>query len=196
MPCLTLDRLYDYLDGALPAGEKAEVDRHLADCPGCRSALEARRLLAEAAGNLPPFAVPDGFAAGIMARIPAAPMKKARRGPAWAVGGAAFTLAGFSLAVILSGQGVLSFLRKAGGAFGSYLEGALSLAAKGLKILTLAGKIIVTLSGQVLDTLRSIAEMIGPEGRAVVAGGALVIVITGGMFLRRRQTLSERPHDK
>ncbi|MGH7548450.1 MAG: zf-HC2 domain-containing protein [Gemmatimonadales bacterium] len=41
----------EYVDGTLAAAERAAVERHLADCAGCRSAVdELRRLLAGAAG--------------------------------------------------------------------------------------------------------------------------------------------------
>jgi predicted anti-sigma-YlaC factor YlaD len=196
MPCLTVHRVYDYLDGALPAEESAAVERHLEECPACRHALDARKRLAEAADCLPPFSVPDDFAACVMSKLPAAPVKKPRLRLVWASAAAATLVSGLGLGVILSGQGVIVTLQKIGTAFGSYLQGALNFAAKGLKLLTLVGKIIETVSSQVLATLRSAADMIGPEGQAVLAGGALVIVITGGMLLRRRQILSERTHDK
>ncbi len=196
MPCLTVHRVYDYLDGALPAEESAAVERHLEECPACRHALDARKRLAEAADCLPPFSVPDDFAACVMAKLPAAPARKLRLRLVWATAAAATLVSGLGLGVILSGQSVLVTLHKIGTAFGSYLQGALNFAAKGLRLLTLAGKIIETISGQVLASLRSVADMIGPEGQAVLAGGSLVIVITGGMLLRRRQILSERTHDK
>jgi len=196
MPCLTVDRLYDYLDGALAAEESAAVECHLEGCPTCRHALDARKRLAVAAESLPPFSVPDNFAACIMAKLPALPAKKTRLRLVWASAAAATVASGFGLGVLLSGQGVLVTLQKIGTAFGSYLQGALNFAAKGLKLLALAGKIIETMSSQVLTGLRSVADMIGPEGQAVLAGGTLVIMITGGMFLRRRQILSERTHDK
>jgi len=196
MPCLTVHRLYDYLEGALPAEESAAVERHLEGCPPCRHALDARKRLAEAAESLPPFSIPDDFAACVMAKLPAVQAKKLRLRLVWAAAAAATIVSGLGLGVVLSGQSVLVILQKIGTAFGSYLQGALNFAAKGLKLLALAGKIIETVSSQVLAGLRSVADMIGPEGQAVLAGGTLVIVITGGMLLRRRQILSERTHVK
>ncbi len=51
MTCQDLDtRLDDWLEGALPAAEAAEVGAHLAACPSCREAeRRLRRLLAHAA---------------------------------------------------------------------------------------------------------------------------------------------------
>lgn len=62
--------LHDYLDGDLPAPERDAVERHLADCPACRSECDALRgLLAETAA-LPKRILPRrDLWAGIAARI-------------------------------------------------------------------------------------------------------------------------------
>jgi len=44
----------DYLDGAMSAEEVGAIDRHLADCPGCRAALDQFRRTIELAGTLRP----------------------------------------------------------------------------------------------------------------------------------------------
>jgi len=194
MPCLTVDRLYDYMDGVLSAGEKETVESHLRGCPVCRCALEVRRNLAGAAESLAPFEVPEDFADGVMAKIPAA--KKPRLWLIVSSAAAAVTISGIGLFALLTGQGAVATLQKIGSAFGSYLQSAINFAAKGLKVLSMAGKVILTLSGQVLATFRSVADMVGPEAQVVLAGGTLVILITGGLLLRRRQILSERIHDK
>jgi anti-sigma factor RsiW len=42
----------DYLDEALPADERARIDRHLASCPGCAAALAQWRTVIGLAGRL------------------------------------------------------------------------------------------------------------------------------------------------
>ncbi len=37
------DRLSEYLDGDLPAGERSALEAHLRDCPACRTAVEEQR---------------------------------------------------------------------------------------------------------------------------------------------------------
>jgi len=199
MPCLTIDRVYDYLDGALSPVEREDVERHLAGCASCRKCLEIRREIAGAASVLPDMPVPDDFAAGIMAKVaemPAYGQKKAVRTLAWAAGVFAFLASAFGVYAFWTGQGALVLLQKWGGGFVTYLQAAAGVAAKGMKLLILGAKIIVDVSSQALATLQSVASMISPEGRAIVAGGTLVILFTGGVFLRRRNAASEKSHEE
>ena len=41
-----------YLDGALPAADRARFERHLAECPGCAAYLDQMRAVIRAAGSL------------------------------------------------------------------------------------------------------------------------------------------------
>jgi hypothetical protein len=59
----------------------------------------------------------------------------------------------------------------------------------------LAGKVIGEIAGQVLAMLRTVADSVGPETQAVLAVGSVAILITGGLFLRRRITTSERTYE-
>lgn len=47
----------DYLEGALPSGDRARFDAHLATCPHCRIYLEQMRHTVAALGHLPAAAV-------------------------------------------------------------------------------------------------------------------------------------------
>jgi len=57
--------LMDYLEGALPAEVRADVDAHLAGCPRCvefvRAYREAPRILRESTA----FEIPDGLVASL-----------------------------------------------------------------------------------------------------------------------------------
>jgi anti-sigma-K factor RskA len=54
------ERLNDYSDDLLAAPERAEVDRHLRECAGCRDGLAALRSLRERAAALPRSLEPPG----------------------------------------------------------------------------------------------------------------------------------------
>jgi len=47
----------DYLEGALPAGDRARFDAHLATCPHCRIYLQQMRQTIAGMGHLPAAAV-------------------------------------------------------------------------------------------------------------------------------------------
>ena len=67
--------LHAYLDGALPPGERSQVDAHLAECPDCRERLaEARALIARADALL---------ALALPAERSAPPLYELRRRPMW-----------------------------------------------------------------------------------------------------------------
>jgi predicted anti-sigma-YlaC factor YlaD len=198
MNCLTIDRLYAYLDGDLSPVEKKEADRHFASCESCRIALAARKCLAETAASLPAFEIPDDFSAQVMARIASASARARVKTWGWlsALAAGAVTISmGLILTALFSGQGVPVLLQKAAAAFGGYLHDAANFAVKGLKILVLAGKIVGDIAGQVLNALRAVTDMIGPETQAVLAGGTLLILVTGGLFLRRRIVFAGRHHE-
>lgn len=42
----------DYLEGTLPAGDRARFEEHLGDCPYCANYLEQMRLTIETLGQL------------------------------------------------------------------------------------------------------------------------------------------------
>lgn len=199
MPCLTVDRIYDYLDGALSPVEREDFEHHLAGCASCRKALEIRREIAGAASVLPDVPVPGDFAAGIMAKVAEMPSygpKKAVRTLAWAAGVTAFLASAFGTYAFWTGQGALPLLQRWGSGFVTYLQTAAGVAAKGFKLLYLGAKIIADVSSQALATFQSVASLISPEGRAVVAGAVLFILFSGGVFLRRRNAASEKMHEE
>ena len=47
-----MERVTDYLDGAMSASEVAAVEAHLAECPGCQAAIDQFRRTIEVAGHL------------------------------------------------------------------------------------------------------------------------------------------------
>jgi anti-sigma factor RsiW len=47
-----VELLSDYLDGAIPATDRARLDAHLAECDGCTAALEQLRETIRVTGTL------------------------------------------------------------------------------------------------------------------------------------------------
>lgn len=78
--CETYAALLDlYVDGELSLEEMLEVQAHLDECPACQSYVDDALNMRAAFPDAGETEVPEGFAAGVMAKIqavPAAPRKK------------------------------------------------------------------------------------------------------------------------
>jgi anti-sigma factor RsiW len=53
-----VELMSDYLEGALPAGDRARLEVHLAECPHCTEYLAQLRDVVTAAGRIEPEDVP------------------------------------------------------------------------------------------------------------------------------------------
>lgn len=63
------EKLSALLDGELTDAEQAELTAHLASCPACQTYLIELTAMHDALGRMEPPSVPEGFAAGVMARL-------------------------------------------------------------------------------------------------------------------------------
>ncbi len=63
------EALIAYLDGELPAAERAELESHLGGCEACRAALAAERKLSGALASLRPVEPSGDFEARFRARL-------------------------------------------------------------------------------------------------------------------------------
>lgn len=75
-----LELLSGHIDGVNNEEQERELQAHLKDCAHCRARLESYRQMEQGIGELTQE-VPEGFAAGVMARLPA--RKAARRRAVW-----------------------------------------------------------------------------------------------------------------
>ena len=62
-------KLSDYLDNAVSAGERQEIEEHLDGCPRCREALAELELVVGAIRDIPPVEPPPWLTTRIMARV-------------------------------------------------------------------------------------------------------------------------------
>jgi anti-sigma factor RsiW len=61
-------RVTAYVDGALAAADRPQVEAHLAGCPRCQAQVDAERMLASAVRGLPAPPLPHGLAARVRRR--------------------------------------------------------------------------------------------------------------------------------
>ena len=202
MSCPTPERIYAYLDGDLPEAEQLAFEAHLAECGACGTAVARRRLIAEAADALPPLAVPDGFAAAIVARLPRERARAAARKPVWRRPGAWAAVAGGFALFAAAGAGILVLT---GTSVPDLVPTAIRYAWDGVRELaTLLAKaagypaVAVKVGGQVaaqfLNGFRALSSFIGPEAR--LAGLIAALMMGGaGFALWRRRSPMEDSHE-
>lgn len=73
------DRLSDYIDGALSAAEREELDAHLAECSDCRALVSDLRSVRREARSLPPLEPPEQVWNSIADRIRTRDVSAARQ---------------------------------------------------------------------------------------------------------------------
>ena len=62
-----VERVTDYLEGALPADEARRLERHVAGCPGCSEYLDQMRTIAGALQGLREDPIPAEMRARLIA---------------------------------------------------------------------------------------------------------------------------------
>lgn len=198
MSCLSLERLYAYLERELSSPENRDIEGHLAVCPKCRDAVEERRRMLQAIETLPAFDVPPDFAKGVMDRISTAPEKVKVSFVHWLAAGVAGFLA-FSAALaifaLLTGHGLSQFFIRLNHGLWSYVQVAVSGLAKFAKFVILAFKIAGQFLQELLESLRAFASLISPEAQVIFVCSSLLLVLAGGLLLRRKFFL-EKDHEK
>lgn len=200
MDCLSAEKIYRYLDGDLSAAEGAALEAHLAVCSECRTAVEARRRIGEAAACLPAFDVPADFASRVMEKIESVPAPAPARTSVlgWlgaAVAGVSALGLTYVLIAVLSGTGLSQAFIRLNGILWGAVRGSAYYAVKGLKILVLTVEVFVRLVGRALETLQAMTAVIGPEIQAFVVGITILLLIAGALWLGRRYSFAENRHE-
>lgn len=96
-----------WVAGELPPGERAEFERHLAECAACRAAVESTRRVAERLLADPAPGVERDLAPAILARLSAKPANILQNGRGWRRMAAAA-----AAAVLLSGGALLVYFKR------------------------------------------------------------------------------------
>lgn len=65
----TAESLSLYLDAALPAAERRQIEEHIEGCPRCRQRLDGLRRVVSGLGRLPTAAPPEDLAARVVREI-------------------------------------------------------------------------------------------------------------------------------
>ncbi len=193
MSCLHLEQVYLYLEGELNSAERGLVERHLEHCPGCRRAVEERRILDQAARTLPLLEVSSDFSAKVLARIPGREPSSFARTLVIAAGAGTLFLTVLG-AVLLMGLRLPAFLIFLSRSLWNFLGRAGAVLGKALEVL-LAG---LKLAGECLGGLWKVfATLFGsflPDG-TVAPALLLGTVLSLLLILRMKRLLftGEKP---
>jgi len=184
MKCLSLDKIYLYLETELPAEEMNRINNHIATCRNCRLAVENRKAISEAADSLPLFRVPPDFTQQVMARI----FREKASTRLWIAGLAT----GFSLIVAIF---LAAFLQSNLNLSGAFIQlnrilwnfvGSLSVFfVKSIKVVSLAFDLLLKLSGFIYTTLKSMTSAVGTELQIILVGLTIFISLTLFFGVRR-----------
>jgi anti-sigma factor RsiW len=201
MICPSLERIYDYLDGSLSAGERAEFEAHFAGCPGCRRALAERRTIAEAATSLPPLEVPDDFVLGVMTRLdrPDAEEARAKRGRALRLAPiltAASALGAGAVAIsLITGNGLFGILLGLGRSLRATALSSTQEILKAAKIAIHLGRMAAEFLSGLIEGVAIATSFIGPEVQIAVVATVLLGTLAAGIAYGRKLHL-EKDHDQ
>ncbi len=198
MNCLSIERIYAYLEGELSSAENRDFEVHLDACPKCRDAFEERRRMLQAIESLPAFEVPPDFAEAVMDRISAPPAKSRVpfiRWTAAALAGVLALIAVLSGIALVTGQNLFQFFLGFNRGLWSFVQDATSALAKLAKFTVLFFKIIQQFFEELTESLRAITSWISPEAQVMFVCVSLLLILAGGILWGRR-FLVEKNHEK
>lgn len=189
MNCFRISDIYDYLEGSLAPERTKKLEWHLGVCPKCRQAVEDRKLIAEAALSLPPFAVPDDFTDRVMARI--APAKV--MSPVWLIilAAASSLLALTAVMIFASGGNVLGIISSAGHLVWEFVKNAAVLAAKMGTLFSVAGKTARPLLEAAYKGLAVLTSFIHPWVQVLIFVLAMGLVLSLFFGIRKKLSLGD-----
>jgi hypothetical protein len=201
MSCFSIEELYAYLEGELAHDAVHHLEAHALACPDCRALLEDRRAFMQAAASLPDLAVPDTFAASLLSRLDSVPAPHPRRPPLWtwlaATGAAA---AAFSVTlgaiILISGQNLWEYLARLQHGLVGYLQGAVSAIAHFVKYVQIFLRVAGELATAAAGFFKSLTALLTPPVQAAFAGSAVLILVMGVVFWRRRKSPLENEDEE
>jgi hypothetical protein len=189
MKCLTMARLYDYLEGLLEEQEKKKVDRHLRACSRCRQVAEDRRRMLEAFRTLPSLKLPADFTGRVME----AAFPRKRPQPRWLWGlaaGLASLLLFSALLAVLSARSWPELMADSSRMLWGVLQSGLTIVAKAVRLIATLFKVMAQLVQTVWQGLNVLAELISPAALVLTLSG--LIFVTAASYFGFRKLLIRR----
>jgi hypothetical protein len=184
MKCLSLARLYDYLEGLLDEQEGREVGRHLLACGRCRQVMEDRRRMLEASRSLPSLELPADFTAKVMEAV--FPKKRPWRRWLWAPAAvlASLLLVTFGLA-FLSGRAWPALMTDSSRMLWGAFRSGITLVAKAAQLIGTLLQVVFELFRVVWEGLNALGGLLTPATLALVLTGLALLTAASCLGFRK-----------
>jgi hypothetical protein len=189
--CLTVERIYSYLEKELSSSESKSIRQHLAGCLKCRKALEERRILHQTIEGLPSWQVPSGFTQQVMDRIFPA------KAPLWGwlaalAGGFVIFILSLGIYVLATGQNLSSIFINFSQTLWLQIKNLSLVFIKFFKLIYIILKIIRELIEHIFSGFLHISTILGPEVQIPIT----IILILSSSFIvygiRRKLLFGEK----
>jgi hypothetical protein len=191
MSCLTVDKIYLYLEDELPVDERDSIDKHISVCEACKILLEDRKKMMQAVRSLPPLDMPADFTQQVMARI------FPRTSPVriWVAGLATgFSLMMFIfLAIFL--QSDISFsgtIVRMNSSLWTFVKNLSVFSVKLIKIASVILGILIQFGGFVFKTLGSLATLVRPEFQIFLVTLTIIFSVSVLYMMRRKIWIGDK----
>lgn len=187
MNCLTVEKIYKYLEDELQGPERKAVKKHLSVCSKCAGAVEERNLIIQAVENLPDLNLPPDFSGRVMNRL--FPQKISLRGWLTAfAGGVCAAVVSLAAYFIINGYNSANTFINFYRALLDTFRNLSVMAAKFLKTTTLLFKVMVKIAGYGIKVVVGVANLLNTETQLVLI--ALTLVFSMLLMIKVRRLMS------
>jgi hypothetical protein len=190
MMCLSIHRIYEYLEDQMPEPLKAECEAHLKECPRCRRVLEDRRRFLNAANTLSELTLPATFPLQVMARIKSRELfsgKWIRLGICAAIPLSFMLIGAFLIrcGILESWTGIIESLI-------NIFQQTVFILAKGLKLILVFLRTMASSIGLLLEKIRSLGSLAPSETIFLTTAAFMVITAAFLLGMSRKNRIGAR----
>jgi len=191
MKCLSVEKIYLYLEKELTSHENIQIQKHLASCPKCRSAVHERMTIIQAVSAFSDFEVPSDFAQKVMERIYTKKVTLLSWLGAIAAGFVLSAFTGFAY-LLLSGQSQSQTFLQMNSLIVDVISTITMLWVKLLKFAAITSSLIRKFFSYILKPLTHFTSVISPEIQIILSTVFLMFLILLVYSLRKKILIGEK----
>lgn len=185
MSCLTVEKIYLYLEDELSAEERASVEKHISACKSCKSLLEDRNKMMQAVRSLPSLDMPADFTQQVMAKVfpHRSPVKIWIAGLATGFSLTMFIILAIFLQSDLSLSGTFVHLNSS---LWTFVKNISVFTVKLIKVASVIFGILVQFVSFVFKTLGNLTTLIRPEFQIFLIILTVILSLSTVLMMRRK----------